>query len=193
MPSTRRPDERMNSTNSRSDERAASRLRDRIDAFLAEHTTLSLATVGGDGVPAVAAVFYAHDDELSLFFLSEERTLHGRNLLAHPTAAATIQADGQDWRTIRGLQLCGRAEPVPAEGLVHAAAVYGRKFAFAGSLLAGSTGPAALAGPLARARFWVLRPTWLRLIDNTVRFGHKEELIMPPSASDHEPASQRSV
>ncbi len=54
--------------------------------------------------------------------------------------------------------------------------VYGRRFAFVAGLLAGQSGPAVLTGPLARARFWVLRPTWIRLTDNTVRFGYKEEL-----------------
>lgn len=153
-------------------------LRARIAAFLAEHTTVTLATVGPDGAPAAAAVFYAHDADLNLYFLSEERTQHGQNLLANPAVAGTIQADGQDWRAIRGLQLRGEAAPVSGAALAHATAVYGRKYAFVAALLAGGQGPGALAGPLARARFWVLRPTWFRLIDNTVRFGFKEELCL---------------
>lgn len=152
-------------------------LRARITAFLAEHTTVTLATVGADGAPAAAAVFYAHDADLNLYFLSEERTQHGQNLLANPAVAGAIQADGQDWRAIRGLQLRGRAEPASGAALAHAAAVYGRKYAFVAALLAGAQGPGVLAGPLARARFWALRPSWFRLIDNTVRFGFKEELI----------------
>ena len=56
--------------------------------------------------------------------------------------------------------------------------VYGRKYAFVGGLLAGSGGAGTLAGPLARARFWVLQPTWFRLIDNTVQFGFKEEWVL---------------
>ncbi len=148
----------------------------RITAFLAEHTTITLATVGADGTPAAAAVFYAHDADLNLYFLSEERTQHGQNLLANPVVAGTIQADGQDWRTIRGLQLRGLATPVAGAALAHAVAVYSSKFAFVAALLMGGQGPGVLAGPLARARFWVLRPFWFRLIDNTVRFGFKEEL-----------------
>lgn len=153
-------------------------LRGRIATFLAEHTTLTLATVGDEGAPAAAAVFYAHDTALKLYFLSEERTEHGRNLLADARVAATIQADGQDWRGIRGLQVCGRAHPVAGTELAHAVVAYGRKYAFVAGLLSGSGGPGVLTGPLARARFWVLRPAWFRLIDNTVRFGFKEELIL---------------
>ena len=158
--------------------------RRRVAAFLAEHTTLTLATTGPDGAAAAAAVFYAAGDDLSLVFLSEERTEHGRNLLSRPLVAGTIQGDGQDWRIIRGLQLRGTARIVTAAELPHAASLYGRRFAFVGALLAvhraGQAGPVDLTGPLARARFWVLRPTWFRLIDNTIRFGHKEELRMEP-------------
>jgi hypothetical protein len=39
-----------------------------------------------------------------------------------------------------------------------------------------ASGPAVLRGPLASSRFYVLRPAWIRLIDNTQGFGHKEEL-----------------
>jgi uncharacterized protein YhbP (UPF0306 family) len=161
-------------------------LRSRIAEFLGSHTTLTLATVGEDGLPAAAAVFYAHDADLDLYFLSEGRTRHGQNLAVNPQVAGTIQADGQDWRSIQGLQLRGHASLVQVSGFAHAAAVYGRKFAFTGALLApvqvsrlpglaGGEGPGVLAGPLARARFWVLRPTWFRLVDNTVGFGYKEE------------------
>ena len=156
----------------------SSSLQSRLSEFLAAHTTLTLATVGPDGAPAAAAVFYAHDADLNLYFLSEERTQHGQNLLAAPRVAGTIQADGQDWRAIQGMQVRGRAEPAPAGELAHAAAVYGRKYAFVAALLVGASGPGALTGPLAQARFWVLRPAWFRLIDNTVRFGFKETLAL---------------
>ncbi len=157
------------------DSRTTGEVRSRIAAFLASHTTLTLATIGPDG-PAAAAVFYAADGNLNLYFLSEDQTQHGRNLLADPRVAGTIQADDQDWRELQGMQMRGEAKPVSAAQLPHAAAIYGNKFAFVGALLAGAQGPGALVGPLARARFWVLQPTWFRLVDNTVRFGFKEEL-----------------
>lgn len=160
------------------DGQTADELRSRIAAFLASHTTLTLATVGPEGTPAAAAVFYATDDDLTLYFLTEERTQHGQNLLANPRVAGTIQADDQDWRTLRGVQLRGAAEWVAGAEIAHAAAVYGRKYAFVAALLAGQAGPGALTGPLARARFWALRPSWFRLVDNTVRFGSKEELTL---------------
>ncbi len=113
----------------------------RIGALLAEHSTVTLATVAANGAPAAAAVFYAHDADLNLYFLSEERTQHGQNLLAHPDVAGAIQADGQDWRALRGLQLRGRAAVASGVDLAHAAATYGRKYAFVAALLAGAQGP----------------------------------------------------
>jgi uncharacterized protein YhbP (UPF0306 family) len=150
--------------------------RGRVLTFLREHTTLALGTTGETGLPAVAAVFYAVDADLNLYFLTEERTEHGRNMLAHPQVAGAVYADGQDWRAIRGLQLKGRAQIVTGSALPLAIKTYAARYAFVAPLLAGQAGPAALTGPLARARFWVLRPAWFRLTDNTVRFGYKEEL-----------------
>jgi uncharacterized protein len=153
-------------------------LRSRISHFLAAHTTLTLATTGPTGAPAAAAVFYAHDNHLDLYFLSEDSTLHGQNMLANRRVAGAIQEDGQNWRSLRGLQIRGEVYLVPATEQAQATAVYIRKFAFVGAQLVGTKGPGVLTGPLARARFWRLRPSWLRLVDNTVSFGFKEELLL---------------
>jgi uncharacterized protein YhbP (UPF0306 family) len=165
-------------------EEGARDLRSRIASFLAAHTTVTLATVGAGGGPAAAAVFYAHDADLNLYFLSEEGTEHATNIAAGSGVAGTIQADGQDWRAIQGLQLSGRTAKVSGGALPQVAAIYGRKFAFVGALLAGAQGPGALVGPLARARFWMFQPAWFRLIDNSVRFGHQEELVLARDQGD---------
>ncbi len=160
----------------RADEVDVAGILERIRLFLAEHSTLTLATIAPGGAPSAAAVFYAADAELNLYFLSEAGTEHVENMHARPLVAATIQADGQAWRQIRGLQLRGTAERVPAQELAHAVATFGRAQDFLAGALAGGPGPLVLAGPLARAGFWVIRPVWLRLVDNTVRFGFKETL-----------------
>ncbi len=160
-------------------------LRKHIADFLAVHTTMTLTTAGPDGAPQAAAVFYAPDDELNLYFLSEPTTRHARNLATDPRVAATIQADGQDWRQIRGLQIEGMAALVEDVGeMAHAAQVYAARFDFLAGLLTGTgEGAPALVGPLVRSRFYVLRPRWLRLIDNRVHFGYKEELWLEQSSS----------
>lgn len=154
-------------------------MKDRVQAFLAEHNCMTLATVGPDGAPQAAAVFYAADEGFNLYFLSSPTSRHSQNLARQPAVAATIQADGQAWQSIRGLQIEGTACQVEdVRELAHAAHVYAGRFEFLKGLLgvADAGGPAVLRGPVASSRFYVLRPTWLRLIDNTRGFGQKEEL-----------------
>ena len=150
----------------------------RVREFLAQHNTMTLATANADGTVQAAAVFYAADEAFNLIFLSSPKSRHSINLASQPRVAATIQADNQAWQTIQGLQIEGTAQGVegPAE-LAQAVRVYAGRFEFLRSLLGGDVGgPAVLRGPLARSHFYVLRPAWIRLIDNTQGFGHKEEL-----------------
>jgi hypothetical protein len=153
-------------------------LRSRVQAFLGRHNTMTLATVNTTGAVEAAAVFYAADEAPNLIFVSSPNSRHGLNLTQRPGVAATIQADNQAWQAIQGLQIEGTAQMVegPAD-LVWAARIYAGRFEFLRALLGGENGgPVALRGPLASSRFYVLRPTWIRLIDNTQGFGHKEEL-----------------
>jgi hypothetical protein len=155
-------------------------LTSRVQDFLARHKTMTLATAGADGAPQAAAVFYAADEAMDLFFLSSPNSRHSLNLARQPRVAATIQADNQAWQSIQGLQIEGTAHVVEgAAGLAHALRVYAVRFDFLRGLLGvENAGPAALRGPLASSRFYILRPAWLRLIDNKLGFGHKEELIL---------------
>lgn len=163
--------------------RSEEAVKDRLRAFLAAHNTMTLATAGPDGAPQAAAVFYAADEALNLYFLSSPSSRHSQNLAQQPRVAATVHADGQAWQSIQGLQIEGSARQVDGpQVLVHAVQVYGRRFEFLKGLLSvdGVGGPVALRGPVASSRFYVLRPTWIRLIDNTQGFGHKEEMVVAP-------------
>ncbi len=136
--------------------------------LLSSHNTLSLATTGPDGAPHAAAVFFAVDDDLTLYFLSEPKTMHAQHIGDGATVAATIEENNQDWKSIRGLQLHGWAEPCSGIEEERARTVYAARFPFVARA-------ETLAGPLSRVRYYKLTPTWIRLIDNTLGFGHKEE------------------
>jgi uncharacterized protein YhbP (UPF0306 family) len=170
-------------------------LRSRLLDLLRRHDTMTLATTGPDGEPQAAAVFYAADDQLNLYFLSDPSSRHGRNLKRDSRVAATVQADGQPWREIRGLQIEGTArETEGARETARAAGVYGLRFQFFRGILDNrnafheASGSSILRDALASSRFYVLRPDWIRLIDNREGLGHKEELTLRPS--DLEPQSQ---
>ena len=146
----------------------------RLGAFLARHTTLSLATAGPEGRPHAASLFYAETADLRLIFVSEASVRHSLNLAARPEVAAAIAADRQDWEGIQGVQLEGTCRPLHQEAEARAAwGVYAAKFPFAGE-------NEALARRLRESGFYQIRPTWIRLIDNTRGFGFKEELRLAP-------------
>ena len=125
-------------------------------------------------------MFYAADDRFRLYFLSSPTSRHSQNIARDGRVAVTVQADGQAWQEIRGLQIEGTANEVRGAGeLAQALATFARRFDFAAGLLAGAAdGPAALRGPIAGSRFYVVQPAWIRMIDNTQGFGHKEEFTL---------------
>lgn len=153
-------------------------LRARVRELLVAHTTASLATIGSDGVWA-ASVFYASDDDLRLIFVTDPSTRHGRNLAAGGTVAATINADVSDWREIRGLQLEGTAAVVPSAERDEAWRAYLSKFGAVQRML---ESPAddderRIGLKLRTIPLWRIEPKRMRLLDNRVRFGWKEELV----------------
>ena len=150
---------------------------EQVKAFLDAHSTMTVATVGSAGEPQAAAVFYAVDGHLNLYFLSSPSSRHSQNLQRDARVAATIHADGQAWQAIRGVQIKGSVELVEDVAmLAQAARIYAGRYDFVRGLLDdGCDGPVVLRGPVASSRFYVLRPAWIRLIDNTLGFGHKKE------------------
>jgi uncharacterized protein YhbP (UPF0306 family) len=135
-------------------------------AYLASHNTLTLATESG-GVPFACSLFYA-SAEFDLYFVSDPKTRHAENIRLNPRVAVTIHGQGDDWRTLQGLQIEGVCEEMVAEADVKKAKrVYGAKFPFITEL----------AAAMAKVRFYRISPTWVRMIDNTRGFGFKEEIV----------------
>ncbi len=141
-----------------------------LTAFLAAHSTLTLATVGPDGQPAAASLFFAADEAARVYWLSAGSSRHSRHLAAEPRAAITVHAATWRWNEIAGAQMEGTVSVVTAGAAWDAAwALYLAKFPFAADFQA----------ELARSNFYVLTPRWARLIDNNQGFGHKAELAFP--------------
>ena len=141
----------------------------RIKLFLAAHTTLTLATITEDGRPQAASLFFAEMADLSLIFISEQKTLHSLNIKRNKQVAATIYVDGQEWQSIKGIQLEGICMALVGQEARAARAVYLAKYPFIAR-------NRFLAMMLKIVTFYKIVPTWIRLIDNSRGFGHKEEL-----------------
>lgn len=148
----------------------------RVQATLAAHRVVTLATCDAVG-PWGAAVYYAHCDS-TLVFLSSAASRHARAIDADGRIAATIHADPADWSRITGLQLEGRARRLDAAEVAPARALYAAKFPFVGAL---AQAPAALREAFARVSWYALAIERACLIDNSLGFGHRDELRYEPS------------
>jgi uncharacterized protein YhbP (UPF0306 family) len=148
-----------------------------IGAYLAEHSTMTLATCSDKG-PWAAAVFYAHDADFALYFMSSADTRHMRDIAAASEVAATIHDDNQGWKSLRGLQIRGSCSKVGKLGLARVEALYAGKFPFlrAAAEQPSEASESTLAERFRNTPFFQLRPSWIRLIDNTRGFGYKTEI-----------------
>ena len=138
-------------------------LKSQLLAFLREHQVLTLAVAG----PYAAAVFYAVDAELNLYFVTDPVTRHGIALSQESNVAGTIQRDRQHWQEIRGVQLTGQCARLTGPERQAGWELFLKKFSFAGA--------PELIPVLAKVDLWKLTPDWIRLTDNGQGFGHKAE------------------
>lgn len=153
-------------------------LRRRIRQMLEAHSTLTLATAGSGEGPWAATVFYASDESLALYFVSDGRTRHGRDLTVRPRAFAAINADVASWDDVRGLQLEGSTSILTGSEREAALACYLDKFADVRRLFEAPRDEheQVIGARLRGANFYALAPAWIRLIDNREGFGWKREL-----------------
>jgi uncharacterized protein YhbP (UPF0306 family) len=138
-----------------------------VAALLSEETTLSLATTGEDGQACVAPLFYIVDENLSLYWLSSESSLHSLNLARTPRAAATVYRSVENWKKIRGVQLRGTVskvtEPKRRAALLKS---YCERFKLG----------RVLRLALRLSALYSFQPDFIRYIDNARGFGYKFEL-----------------
>ncbi len=148
-----------------------------VRQMLDAHNTLTLAT-GSVEAPWAATVFYASDAAFNLYFVSDERTRHARDMARNPSVALAINADPDNWDDVRGLQIGGRAELVAPADRPVALELYLGRFASVKALFEAprTKDEALIATRLKQTAFWRVRPFYIRLIDNRRGFGFKEEL-----------------
>lgn len=145
--------------------------------MLAAHHTLTLATCAS-GRPWAATVFYASDARFNLYFVSDHRTRHARDLLTQPLVALAINADPDNWLDVRGLQIEGHAGRVTGVERGKAFGLYLAKFASVKALFEMPRSPdeQTIARRLEQADFWRITPHFIRLVDNRQGFGFRQEL-----------------
>ena len=137
--------------------------------IITETTALTLATLDEDGWPRATPLFFAADDRLCLYFLSEAGSRHSQNLAREPRAAAGLFPSVSDWREIRGLQIQGTVSPLAGAEREEALALYARRFPFVADLV----------DAVHSSEVFRLTPSWIRLIDNRGGFAFKQEWTLP--------------
>jgi uncharacterized protein YhbP (UPF0306 family) len=142
---------------------------DRVRAVCAGASTLGLATIGPDGMPHAANVNFAEDADLNLYFLSSTRSTHSVDIARDPRVAATAYVPFNNTEQIRGLQIRGCCDQLADAEFRRVWELFIRKFPYS----------AAFEDFARSERFYCIRPSWFRVIDNSPVFGTKWEIAWP--------------
>lgn len=147
-----------------------------VRRMLEAHNTITLATCA-DGRPWAASLFFASDRHLNLFFVSDYRTRHARDIDTSPSAFATVNSDSGLWTEVKGLQIEGRVSALTGLDRVNGLRHYLGKFPDVRALFEApaTDDERTIAERLKAANLYRLEPTWIRLIDNSRWFGYKAE------------------
>jgi uncharacterized protein YhbP (UPF0306 family) len=138
----------------------------RVHDYLRGQSTLTLATISPEGVPAAADLYFAAAADLQIYFISERGARHAAHIGSGAPVAATVHGEAWDWQNIRGVQLEGDCRPVDsAHERAAALALYGRKFTFLHTF----------AAVLPRHTLFVIASRWIRWLDNGAGFGYRQE------------------
>ena len=147
-----------------------------IGRYLKSHNAMSLATAH-ENQPHAASVFYISQG-LELYFLSSPSSQHGQDLTVNNRASATINEDYSRWDEIKGLQLEGHVVQLGsvAEN-TEIASAFTTKFSDVSDFFRTPDElPNAVADKVAKVKFFRFRPSKISYIDNSLGFGHREEL-----------------
>jgi uncharacterized protein YhbP (UPF0306 family) len=137
-----------------------------LQDFLSQCISMSLATASPTGSPRAADVYFVSDEDLIFYFYSDPASRHTRNIQRDPRVAATMRLESMDWHDIRGVQIEGIAERMddPADR-DRAWRLMCSKFPFYESF----------TDVVAHLGMYRITPRWIRWLDNSVSFGHKED------------------
>jgi uncharacterized protein YhbP (UPF0306 family) len=132
---------------------AERRIRTAARKLLDASTLCAIATVAG-GRAYVSTAYFAWTADWRLFWLSEPRAKHSRNIRANGSVAVAIFDSHQTWGNLdRGIQLFGSAGKLAGPEAEAAADVYANRF------------PDHRHSKLGAYRFYEFRPRRLKLFD----------------------------
>ena len=139
-------------------------------------STMTLATSGLDGEAHAADVYFASDEQLTLYFFSDASSQHSMDIHQDPRAAITIHhADQAGWEQILGIQMRGMVKEISSQTLWQQAwEIYQKKFPFVSDL----------KEVIKVNQLYGFAPGWIRLVDNSQGFGFKREWKVNTTEND---------
>ncbi len=137
---------------------------DLVSEFLRTENVAVLSTVNADGTPHATPMFYLPNEGPLIYWFSSQSSQHSRNLVRSPDAACAVFRPTDNWKQIRGVQMRGQARLINDRKLLRSIrTTYAERFHLTSTLRA----------LMRRTDLFVFQPSWIRYLDNTVRFGYK--------------------
>ena len=145
-------------------------LNESISTILSATSLMTMATVNVDGSAHANTAYFAFDEKLSLYLITDPTSRHCQNLKANPSTAATIFDSRQEfWTPLRGLQLFGHCVETSILELPHALRCFSSRFPVFTELV---KHPADFATKAVSVRLHTIRISALKLFDEP-RFGEE--------------------
>ena len=156
---------------------SAEGIQEKAIEMLEEHHTVTISTRDEKSVWS-ATVFYVSDSNLNLFFLSAEKSKHIQHINMIPEVSATIYKDQKDWEKIKGIQMSGIVEELKGQHREDAINQYLAKYEYLYRVINEplNQDEEKIGSQFASIPFFKLQPTFIRIIDNQVAFGHREQI-----------------
>lgn len=102
-------------------------IRKLIEEVFSENDTLTIAT-SDKNAPWVVTLVYAFDGDFNLYFVSEKKSLHSKQLGANPVVAVAVH---DKTGKMKGVQIQGKAFLVPKSKIPSALKLFWRRFPWA--------------------------------------------------------------
>lgn len=94
-----------------------------IEEILRDSREMVLATASQKG-PWAAALVFGHDQNFNLYWISDNKARHSKEIVKNPNVAAVIDVQPTGQGKDRGLQIQGQAFELPEEEILPAAREY---------------------------------------------------------------------
>lgn len=129
-----------------------------ISKFLSKQHLLALCAAADGDIWSANCFYVADISTMTLFFMSELKTLHGTLMHKNPHVVGTIAPQPKTIALIKGIQYRGEAFILTGEAETAARSLYCKDFPIAATM---------------KAPVWALKLNQIKMTDNTLGFGKK--------------------